>query len=142
MDTDNFGAIGAVLGKLKEAFTTHNTQLLKDVYTEDVRWINAFGKNLKGKANVMEYLDGLFKEPRFTAGKLKDEPKVEFDIISEDIIVVTISSNIIGQQTTQGEIPLRQNLSLKVVKKTPDGWRIASEIYMDARTDVTFKQEG
>jgi hypothetical protein len=42
-----------------------------------------------------------------------------------------------------GTIPLRDNFSLRVLQRQPDGrWQIVSEMYMDARTDQTYAKPG
>jgi hypothetical protein len=35
-------------------------------------------------------------------------------------------------------MPVRRNFSLKVFTRGPGGWKIVSDMYMDARDDVTF----
>lgn len=44
-----------------------------------------------------------------------------------------------GQQTIDGgALPVRRNHSLKVLVRQADRWLIASEIYMDARSEQTL----
>jgi hypothetical protein len=42
-----------------------------------------------------------------------------------------------------GTIPERDNHSLRLLVKQPDGrWLIVTELYMDARTDATYASGG
>ena len=142
--TDNAQeAIGQLLFKLESAFKHHDVELLRDVYTDDVNWTNAFGRHIEGKEKVIQYLKGLFQEPRFTSGQLKGRPEADVQVVTDDVVVVNTYAEIAGQKTTKGDIPLRRNHSLKVLVKTKDNhWRIASEMYMDARDEVTYSASG
>lgn len=132
-------AIEQLLFKLESAFKNHDAEILREVYTDDVNWTNAFGNHIKGKEEVIQYLKGLFQEPRFTSGQLQGKPSADVQIISDDVVVVNTYAEITGQKTTEGNIPLRRNHSMKVLVKTQDNnWRIAAEMYMDAREEVTY----
>jgi len=59
--------------------------------------------------------------------------------VSNDICVFKTYLEREGQETSSGEkLPVRRNHSLKVIRREPGGWKIISDIYMDARDDETF----
>lgn len=132
-------AIGAVLVAVATAFRTRDTSPIVDVYSADADWTNAFGTTLKGGPAILGYLDGLFRDPRFAAGRPKGPPSVEVRSVTEDVAVAKTYMEIEGQETVDGTIALRRNFSLKVLAREADGvWRIVSDMYMDARDETTY----
>ncbi len=134
------GAIGATLHALQEGFDQRDVSLLTHVYTADADWINAFGTRKQGSAEILDYLEGLFAEPAFDQGKMAGPPEVSMRPLGPDAIIVTLHLRILGQGLADGgTIPVRNNYSLHILQKQPDGhWPVVSELFMDARTDVTW----
>jgi uncharacterized protein (TIGR02246 family) len=133
-------AIRATLGLLYEGFILRRAQTLDAVYSDDADWINAFGSVKKGRAAIVKYLEGLFSDGNFNAGQLVAPPNHAARKLSADVVAVSSHLQIRGQGLVGGgEIPLRDNHSLRILQKQPDGrWLIVSEIYMDARQDQSY----
>ncbi|WP_434986113.1 hypothetical protein [Vreelandella zhaodongensis] len=57
----------------------------------------------------------------------------------EDAVAVKVYTQIEGQRTIEGDVlPTRHNYSLKLLGRQSDGsWKIVSELFMDARSEVT-----
>lgn len=133
-------AIGDTLTRLAEAFARHDASLLQGVYTDDADWTNAFGTTLKGSDAIVAYLERLFADSRFAAGRLRGAPDMELLPVADGVVVARTYAQIEDQGTADGgTIPLRRNFSLKVLRREPDGrWPIVADMYMDAREDVTM----
>ncbi|WP_022728017.1 YybH family protein [Fodinicurvata sediminis] len=140
MDSDE-KAIETTMGNLLEGFRRRDADILKEVYSEDADWTNAFGRTLKGRDAIVDYLRELFADSNFSDGEMKGAPEVDVRQVSENVVLVKTYMEVTGQKTVDGgTLPTRRNHSLKVLKRQYDGsWRIVSEIYMDARDEVTHR---
>jgi uncharacterized protein (TIGR02246 family) len=130
----------ATLGALFSGFAARDAQLLKGVYSDDADWVNAFGSVKKGSREIVGYLEGLFADKNFNAGRLAAPPKSRLRRLTNDIATVSTHLQIQGQGLVGGgEIKLRDNHSLRVLQKQAGGrWLIVSEIYMDARQEQSY----
>ena len=132
-------AIANLLRQQQKAFVERDAELMRGLYVDDADWTNAFGRTLKGEDNIIAYLKELFADENFTAGKVVGEPDVAVRSVGQDTVAAKIHTKVEGQRTVDGgTLPMRQNHSLKLIARQPDGsWKIVSEIYMDARQEVT-----
>ncbi|MFC7241272.1 YybH family protein [Catellatospora aurea] len=132
-------AIGAVLTRLAQAFAGLSADGVAELYTADADWTNAFGTSRTGGAQIAAYLADLFADPHFAAGRPLGPPQVELRRPTADVAVVKTYLEREGQQRADGStMPVRRDFSLKVLVREPDGWKIASDMYMDARDDSTL----
>ncbi len=136
--------IGKVLEKLYQGFAERDAEGMREVYVEDADWTNAFGRTLKGRDAIVDYLKELFADPNFAQGKLVKAPEVSIRPVGADTAAAKVYTEIAGQRTTDGgTLPVRRNHSLKLIGRQRDGsWKIISEIYMDARDEVTHIHSG
>ncbi|MEV4410794.1 SgcJ/EcaC family oxidoreductase [Catellatospora sp. NPDC049609] len=132
-------AIGAVMVRLARAFAGLSADGVADLYTADADWTNAFGTTRTGGAQIAAYLTELFADPHFAAGRPLGPPRADIRFLTPDVAVVKSYLERAGQQTADGAtMAVRRNFSLKVFVRRPGGWRIASDMYMDARDDSTL----
>lgn len=133
-------ALSATLAALLNGFQQRDADQLDVVYSDDADWINAYGTTRKGRADIVEYLRGLFRDGNFDAGELVAPPQSTLRRLTDDVVLVSTHLQIAGQLLVDGSaIDLRDNHSLRVVARQPNGeWRVESEMYMDARTDQTY----
>lgn len=131
--------VEAALGRREQAFEDLNADLLEDLYTEDADWMNAYGTRRRGSAEIVAYLRELFADPRFAAGSPAGPPQVEIRQVAPRVAIASTYLEIEGQERIDGtRLPRRRNHSMKILLQQPDGrWRIVSEMYMDAREEVT-----
>jgi uncharacterized protein (TIGR02246 family) len=136
-------AIGRTLLSLLEGFQTRDADKLVGVYCDSTDWVNAFGTVRRGSDEIIGYLRGLFADQNFNAGKLKAPPESSLRILTPEVALVSTHLKVEGQLLVGGDsIPERDNFSLRVLKRQPDGeWLIVSEMYNDANTDKTYKPE-
>jgi uncharacterized protein (TIGR02246 family) len=132
-------AVGELMMKLAEAFRSLDASGVEELYSEDADWTNAFGTSKKGAAEIAAYLKELFADEHFGAGKPVGPPEASMRFVSNDICVFKTYLEREGQETSSGEkLAVRRNHSLKVIRREQGGWKIVSDIYMDARDDETF----
>ena len=60
-------------------------------------------------------------------------------MLTSDVVLVSTHLQVEGQKTVGGgSIPVRDNFSLRVVQRQPNGeWLIVSEMYNDANREST-----
>jgi uncharacterized protein (TIGR02246 family) len=125
--------------KLAAGFRGLDASGLDDVYAQDADWTNAFGTTKHGRDEIVSYLELLFADEHFGAGRLVGPPQVSIRFLGDDVAVVKTYIEREGQQSVEGaELPIRRNHSLKVLERQDGRWLIVSEIYMDAREDQTL----
>jgi uncharacterized protein (TIGR02246 family) len=112
------------------------------VYASDADWINAFGTQKHGSTEILSYLKGLFADANFEQGRMAGPPDISLRSVTPEVAIVTVHLRVLDQGLAGGgSIPVRNNFSLHVLQKQSDGsWLIVSEMFMDARTDVTYEK--
>jgi len=134
-------AIGVTLMALLGGFQERNADKLVGVYSADADWVNAFGTVKRGEEEIVEYLRGLFADDNFNAGSLKAPPDTSFRVLTPEVLLVNAHLQVEGQKLVGGgEIEVRDNYSLRVLQRQPDGtWLIVSEMYNDANQESTYE---
>lgn len=137
---DDQTAILTTLGALLEGFQSRDADKLAGVYADDADWVNAFGTQKRGGAAIVEYLRGLFGDQNFDDGELAGPPVSRLRRLTGDVITVSTHLQVTGQGLVGGgEIPLRDNFSLRILQRQDDGrWLIVSEMYNDANQYDTY----
>jgi uncharacterized protein (TIGR02246 family) len=109
------------------------------VYSADADWVNAFGSVKKGSDEIVAYLRGLFADTNFNAGTLRAPPEVVIRVLTPEVVLVSAHLQVEGQRLLAGgEIELRDNYSLRVLRRQVDGsWPIVSEMFNDANREST-----
>lgn len=134
-------AVFRTLGALLEGFQGRDAEKLVGIYSATADWVNAFGTTKRGGDEIVSYLRGLFADDNFNAGSLKAPPESNLRVLTRDVILVSTHLTVEGQQLVGGgEIPERDNFSLRVLQRQPDGeWLIVSEMYNDANQESTYE---
>jgi uncharacterized protein (TIGR02246 family) len=134
-------AIGVTLTSLLAGFKERDANKLVNVYTADADWVNAFGSVKRGGDEIVEYLRGLFADGNFNAGTLQAPPETSFRVLTPEVLLVNAHLQVGGQRLVGGgEIDVRDNHSLRVLQRQPDGtWLIVSEMYNDANQEKTYE---
>jgi uncharacterized protein (TIGR02246 family) len=136
-------AIGVTLISLVTGFRERDANKLVGVYSADADWVNAFGTVKRGGPEIVDYLRGLFADTNFDAGSLKAPPATTFRVLTSDVVLVSAHLQVEGQKLVGGgEIDVRDNYSLRVLQRQPDGsWLIVSEMYNDANREKTYESK-
>jgi uncharacterized protein (TIGR02246 family) len=133
-------AIGATLISLMTGFRERDAEKLVGIYTTDADWVNAFGTVKKGGDEIVAYLRGLFSDDNFNAGTLKAPPETALRVLTPEVVLVSAHLQVEGQKLVGGgEIEVRDNHSLRVLRRQEDGsWLIVSEMYNDSNREQTY----
>jgi len=133
--------IAATLIALVSGFRERNAEKLVGIYSTDADWVNAFGTVKRGAEEIVQYLRGLFSDDNFNAGTLKAPPETSLRVLTPEVVLVSAHLQVEGQKLVDGgEIELRDNHSLRVLKRQGDGaWLIVSEMYNDANREQTYQ---
>ena len=132
-------AVLHTLGALQQGFAERDADRLVDVYAEDADWVNAFGTSKRGVHEIIDYLHGLFADDNFNAGTVVKGPDISIRVLTRDVIVVSAHLVVDGQGLVDGGTLHRDNFSVRVLQRHPDGtWPIVSEMFMDANTETTY----
>ena len=134
-------AVFTTLGALLEGFQGRDADKLVGIYSPTADWVNAFGTTKRGGDEIVSYLRGLFADDNFNAGSLKAPPESSLRVLTRDVILVSTHLRVEGQKLVGGgEIPERDNFSLRVLQRQPEGtWLIVSEMYNDANQESTYE---
>jgi uncharacterized protein (TIGR02246 family) len=132
--------ITATIGALFGGFQRRDAGLLTGIYTDDADWVNAFGSVKKGSAEIIAYLRGLFADQNFNDGQLAAPPASVLRPVTESVVIISTRLQVTGQGLVDGGvIGLRDNHSLHILQKQPSGqWQIISEMFSDARQDLSY----
>jgi uncharacterized protein (TIGR02246 family) len=125
---------------LRTGFQDRDADKLVGVYSADADWVNAFGSVKKGSEEILTYLRGLFADANFNAGTLRGPPEVTIRVLTPEVALVSAHLQVEGQKLLAGgEIELRDNYSLRVLRRQADGaWPIVSEMFNDANRESTY----
>jgi uncharacterized protein (TIGR02246 family) len=134
-------AVIKTLGALLEGFRGRDADNLSGIYSSTADWVNAFGTTKRGGTEIVSYLRGLFADDNFNAGTLKAPPESSLRVLTPEVILVSTHLQVEGQKLVGGgEIAERNNFSLRVLQRQPDGqWLIVSEMYNDANQESTYE---
>jgi uncharacterized protein (TIGR02246 family) len=138
---DDQDAIARTLISLVTGFRERDAEKLAGIYTADADWVNAFGTVKKGGDEIVTYLRGLFADSNFAAGSVKAPPETSMRVLTPEVVIVSAHLQVEGQKVVGGgEIELRDNYSLRILHRQPDGaWLIAAEMYNDANQESTYE---
>lgn len=133
-------AIGKTLLTLLKSFDDRDAEPLLTVYSNDADWVNAFGTVLRGRADIVAYLTGLFRDENFNRGELAGPPETSFKLLTPEVVVISAHLVVKGQGVVGGGTMDRDNYSVRVLQRQPDGtWLIVSEMFQDANTEATYE---
>ena len=96
---------------------------------------------LRGRAEIVDYLRGLFADDNFNRGETEGPPETSFRALTPEVVLVSAHLRIKGQGLVGGGTLDRDNFSLRALQRQADGsWLIVSEMFQDANTETTYAQ--
>ena len=142
LPADDRRAIGKTLLTLLTGFRDRDADALHTVYSEDADWANAFGTVKRGRAEIVDYLRGLFADANFNRGESHGPPETSFRVLTPEVVLVSAHLRIKGQGLVGGGTLDRANFSLRALQRQADGSRvIVSAMFQDANTETTYAPE-
>lgn len=106
---------------------------LEKTWSEDARWLNAFGRVFYGRDTVMKFLDYLYKQPGYavsTVGR-QDDPEIKF--LRPDVAIIHEYHEREGQKINDQLTPTRKINSTYILTKENGAWLIRDKVTMDER---------
>jgi uncharacterized protein (TIGR02246 family) len=141
LPSDDQQAIGKTLLTLLTAFRDRDAEAMQAVYSDDADWVNAFGTVKRRRAEIVDYLRGLFADDNFNRGETEGPPETSFRALTPEVVLVSAHLQIKGQGLVGGGTLDRDNFSLRALQRQADGsWLIVSEMFQDANTETTYAQ--
>lgn len=106
---------------------------LKNTWSEDARWLNAFGRVFHGRDTVISFLDYLYKQPGYAVSNISrhDEPEIRF--LRPDVVVIHEYHEREGQEINNRVTPTRKINSTYILTKENGVWLIRDKVTMDER---------
>ena len=139
LPSDDQQAIGKTLLTLLTGFRDRDAEAMQAVYSDDADWVNAFGTVKRGRAEIVDYLRGLFADDNFNRGELAGPPETSFKVLTPEVVLVSAHLQVTGQGLVGGGTLDRDNFSLRALQRQDDGsWLIVSEMFQDANTETTY----
>ena len=114
-------AISKTLLTLLKAFDDRDAEPLRNVYSEDADWVNAFGTVKRGRDDIVEYLRGLLNDDNFNGGELSGPPETSFRVLTPDVVLVSAHLQVKGQGVVGGGTLDRDNFSLRALRRYVPG---------------------
>jgi uncharacterized protein (TIGR02246 family) len=126
-------AIKEVISHWDAGWLKFDAKVASQDYADDADWINSFGVEKKGKAEIYQFLDKLFKSPKITPRKSTPSTS-SIRFIRPDIAVASSYREMIGQKTSKGEeYPTRKTRDLRVLVLDKGKWVITSHLIADEK---------
>lgn len=113
----------AVVDGFVRAWNTHDMKGFGGVFTEDADWITVSGVRVKGRAEILSFLEKEHatwaKTTTFTATSTEER------VVGADLAVIYFNWEITGAVDPQGKAagPYR-GISMFVAAKQADGWKV------------------
>lgn len=106
---------------------------IQTTWSEDARWLNAFGRVFIGRDTVISWLRFLWSEPGYAASRItrQDEPKITF--IRPDVAVIHEYHEREGQVINAVVTPTRKINTTYILSKEKGTWLIRDKVTMDER---------
>ncbi|WNV04182.1 SgcJ/EcaC family oxidoreductase [Candidatus Methylospira mobilis] len=126
-------AIKEVISHWDVGWNLFDAKVAAQDYADDTDWINSFGVSKKGKAEIQQFLDKLFKSPKITPRKSTPSTST-IRFIRPDIAVASSYRETIEQKTNSGDVyPTRKTRDLRVLVLDKGKWVITSHLIADEK---------
>jgi uncharacterized protein (TIGR02246 family) len=108
-------------------------------YSNDAKFVNAFGDVKNGKNEIEQLLKEVFSLPFVMSGKSETKAQT-FQILNDNVVIIHTSVERKGQKMPEGSnIEKRITTHLRVFEKNSNQWQIKSHLISDARDKQSKK---
>lgn len=133
-DTDS---IYAVLRRLSDGWERADADATVATYADDAEWTNAFGRVMRGRAELHAFLAELFADTVGTQGRTTSFAPLSMRYVGTDVAVFHSYQETTGQRSPRGTaMESRRIHSTLVLGKRAGQWRIVHQMIMDQRDTV------
>lgn len=106
---------------------------LKQTWSDDARWLNAFGRVFVGKDTVISWLNYLYNQPGYAASHVSRQDQPEIKFLRPDVAVIHEYHEREGQVINSQVTPTRKINSTYILTKEDGTWLIRDKVTMDER---------
>ena len=123
----------SVITAYKNSLRVDNDSLNLIVWSEDARWLQAFGRVFHGRDTIINFTKYLHNVPGYSISKVgrQDEPEVIF--IRPDVAILHEYHEREGQIINNVVTPTRRINTTYVMSKENGNWQIRDKVTMDVR---------
>ncbi len=126
-------AIKQVIAHWDAGWEKFDATIASQDYAEDADWTNSFGISKKGKAEIHQFLEKLYKSPQITPRKSTPSAST-IKFVRPDVAVASSYRETVGQKTSSGaEYPTRKTRDLRVLVLDKGKWVVASHLIADEK---------
>jgi hypothetical protein len=106
---------------------------LKNTWSEDARWLNAFGRVFVGRDTVISWLNSLYKNPGYAVSHISRQDNPEIKFLRPEVVVIHEYHEREGQVIKNQVTPTRKIISIYILTKENGIWLIRDKVTMDER---------
>jgi uncharacterized protein (TIGR02246 family) len=137
MSAEDRRAVEEAVENWMKAWERRDPDLAVRDYAEETDWTNVFGVTCTSRAELRDFVADMFSQPHVMAGH---DTVVGQDVrfIGLDVALAKTRVERRGQLLATGEpIGTRHTTHLRVFVRGDEGWRIASHLISDARSEAS-----
>jgi hypothetical protein len=106
---------------------------LKKTWSEDARWLNAFGRVFIGRDTIISFLNYLYKQPGYAVSNISRQENPDIKFLRPDVVVIHEYHEREGQLINNQVTPTRKINSTYILTKENGIWLIRDKVTMDER---------
>jgi uncharacterized protein (TIGR02246 family) len=129
--------VTAVVETVERGWESLDANMIANNFSEAADWTNALGFHVSGRVQLREFLQRLFANPDFRAGKNTSFAIDGVRFLGADVAVVRTSARRIGQISPGSKQPVDRVVhKLQVLARRDSRWVVESELVSDERHDL------
>lgn len=122
-----------ILNVYKLNITERDLKVIQTTWSEDARWLNAFGRVFVGRDAIMNWLEYLYGMPGYAASHISRQDNPEIKFLRPDVVVIHEYHEREGQIINNQVTPTRKINSTYILTKENGIWLIRDKVTMDER---------
>ncbi len=106
---------------------------IRTTWSEDARWLNAFGRVFVGRDTIINWLEYLYRMPGYAASNISRQDNPEIKFLRPDVVIIHEYHEREGQIINNQVTPTRKINTTYVLTKENGIWLIRDKVTMDER---------
>ena len=137
------GAIKRLVSDATDGWDAFDVERATAEYTEDAYFLNAFGRERRGRAAIKELIGRVLASPGFRAGRKGPLQITSIEFLTPTLAMVHTTQETLGQKQLSGsDLGPRRSHIFRLVWKGDGGWQTRAFIVSDERSGGTLPPEG
>jgi uncharacterized protein (TIGR02246 family) len=127
------GEVRIAITRYDEAWRTYDVEKVVGAFAKDFEWTNEVGLRFTDKNQLRSFLERLFKDPEFRAGKSGPLVIRSVRMVGPDVAIVSTSEETDGQvdSATHKVVPAVKTNELSVMRRIRGRWLIVNDLTSD-----------